>query len=74
MQKSRHDLWVGLFVVIGAVALLFLALKAGNLLSLSFEPVYRVSARLRQHRRSEGPCSSQERRCGGRPRDAHQFR
>lgn len=45
MQKSRHDLWVGLFVVIGAVALLFLALKAGNLLSLSFEPVYRVSAR-----------------------------
>ena len=45
MQKSRHDLWVGLFVVIGAAALLFLALKAGNLLSLSFEPVYRVSAR-----------------------------
>lgn len=45
MQKSRHDLWVGLFVVIGAVALLFLALKAGNLLSLSFEPVYRISAR-----------------------------
>jgi phospholipid/cholesterol/gamma-HCH transport system substrate-binding protein len=45
MQKSRHDLWVGLFVVIGAAALLFLALKAGNLLSLSFEPVYRISAR-----------------------------
>lgn len=45
MQKSRHDLWVGLFVVIAAAALLFLALKAGNLLSLSFEPVYRVSAR-----------------------------
>lgn len=45
MQKSRHDLWVGLFVVIGATALLFLALKAGNLLSLSFEPVYRISAR-----------------------------
>jgi phospholipid/cholesterol/gamma-HCH transport system substrate-binding protein len=45
MQKSRHDLWVGLFVVIGAVALLFLALKAGNLLSLSFEPTYKVVAR-----------------------------
>ncbi|MEX8494717.1 outer membrane lipid asymmetry maintenance protein MlaD [Sphaerotilus sp.] len=45
MQKSRHDLWVGLFVLVGAAALLFLALKAGNLLSLSFEPVYRVSAR-----------------------------
>ncbi|MEY2874430.1 MAG: outer rane lipid asymmetry maintenance protein MlaD [Pseudomonadota bacterium] len=45
MQKSRQDFWVGLFVVVGAAALLFLALKAGNLLSLSFEPVYRVSAR-----------------------------
>lgn len=45
MQKSRNDLWVGLFVVIGAVALLFLALKAGNLLSLSFEPTYKLVAR-----------------------------
>ncbi len=45
MQKSRNDVWVGLFVVIGAVALLFLALKAGNLLSLSFDPTYRVMAR-----------------------------
>lgn len=45
MQKSKHDLWVGLFVMIGAVALLFLALKAGNLLSISFDETYRVSAR-----------------------------
>ncbi len=45
MQKSRNDVWVGLFVVIGAAALLFLALKAGNLLSLSFDPTYRVTAR-----------------------------
>ena len=45
MQKSRNDVWVGLFVVIGAAALLFLALKAGNLLSLSFDPTYRISAR-----------------------------
>lgn len=45
MQKSRNDVWVGLFIVIGAVALLFLALKAGNLLSLSFDPTYRVTAR-----------------------------
>ncbi len=45
MQKSRHDLWVGLFVMIGAAAVLFLALKAGNLLSLSFEQTYRVEAR-----------------------------
>ena len=45
MQKSRHDVWVGLFVVIGAAALLMLALKAGNLLSLSFAPTYEVTAR-----------------------------
>lgn len=45
MHKSRHDLWVGLFVAIGAAALLFLALKAGNLLAISFEPTYTVVAR-----------------------------
>jgi phospholipid/cholesterol/gamma-HCH transport system substrate-binding protein len=45
MQKSRHDLWVGLFVLIGAAAILFLALKAGNLLSLSFDEGYKVDAR-----------------------------
>ena len=45
MQKSRHDVWVGLFVMIGAAALVFLALKAGNLLTLNFEKTYLVSAR-----------------------------
>ncbi len=45
MQKSRHDVWVGLFVVIGAAALLALALKAGNLLNLSFADTYPVVAR-----------------------------
>ncbi len=45
MQKSRHDVWVGLFVMIGAAALLFLALKAGNLLNLSFAETYPVTAR-----------------------------
>ncbi|WP_428420114.1 outer membrane lipid asymmetry maintenance protein MlaD [Methylibium sp.] len=45
MQKSKHDLWVGLFVMIGAAAIVFLALKAGNLLSLSFDDTYTVSAR-----------------------------
>lgn len=44
MQKSRNDFWVGLFVIVGAAALLFLALKAGNLLSLSFADTYRVTA------------------------------
>ena len=45
MQSSRHDAWVGLFVLLGGAALLFLALKAGNLLSLSFADSYEVSAR-----------------------------
>ncbi|MEY4562595.1 MAG: hypothetical protein RLZZ618_1872 [Pseudomonadota bacterium] len=45
MQKSRHDMWVGLFVMIGAAAIVFLALKAGNLLSLNFGETYQVSAK-----------------------------
>jgi phospholipid/cholesterol/gamma-HCH transport system substrate-binding protein len=34
MSRSRTDVWVGLFVLIGALALLFLALKSANLLIL----------------------------------------
>ena len=45
MDKRSTDVWVGLFVLIGAAALLFLALKAGNLLSLNFGPTYDVVAR-----------------------------
>lgn len=45
MQKKSLDFWVGLFVLLGAAALLFLALKAGNLSSLSFEQTYTVTAR-----------------------------
>jgi len=45
MQRSKNDIWVGLFVLIGAVALVFLALKAANLLSFNFNPSYSVSAR-----------------------------
>ncbi|MBY0465819.1 MAG: outer membrane lipid asymmetry maintenance protein MlaD [Burkholderiales bacterium] len=45
MKKSKNDVWVGLFVVIGALALLFLALKSANLLQLNFENNYRVVAR-----------------------------
>lgn len=45
MEKRSVDVWVGLFVLIGAAALLFLALKAGNLLSLNFNPSYDVLAR-----------------------------
>ncbi|TAL22696.1 MAG: outer membrane lipid asymmetry maintenance protein MlaD [Aquabacterium sp.] len=45
MQRSKHDVWVGLFVLLGAAALLFLALKAGNLLSLSFDDSYVIHAK-----------------------------
>lgn len=45
MQNSKNDVWVGLFVLIGAVALVFLALKSANLLSLSFEQSYQITAR-----------------------------
>jgi len=45
MERTKNDIWVGLFVLIGAAALVFLALQAANLLSLSFTATYRVSAR-----------------------------
>lgn len=45
MQRSKKDLWVGLFVLIGGVAILFLALKSADLLSLNFDRPYRVTAR-----------------------------
>jgi phospholipid/cholesterol/gamma-HCH transport system substrate-binding protein len=45
VQRSKNDLWVGVFVLIGAAAILFLALQAANLLNLSFQPTYRVEAR-----------------------------
>ena len=45
MKKSKNDIWVGLFVVLGALAILFLALKSANLLQMNFENTYRVVAR-----------------------------
>ena len=45
MQRLKTDVWVGLFVLIGAVAFLFLALKSANLLSLNFDTSYKVTAK-----------------------------
>ena len=45
MQRSKNDVWVGLFVLLGAAAILFLALKSANLLSLNFQTSYKVTAR-----------------------------
>ena len=45
MQRSKNDIWVGLFVLLGALAVLFLALKSANLLTLNFRSDYEVSAK-----------------------------
>jgi phospholipid/cholesterol/gamma-HCH transport system substrate-binding protein len=45
MNRSAIDLWVGIFVVAGIAALLFLALKVGNLASFSGGQTYRVQAK-----------------------------
>jgi phospholipid/cholesterol/gamma-HCH transport system substrate-binding protein len=45
MQRSKNDVWVGLFVLLGGMAILFLALQSANLLSLSFQKTYAVTAK-----------------------------
>jgi len=45
MTRSAMDTWVGLFVAAGFAALLFLALKVGNLTAFSTVPTYRVVAK-----------------------------
>ncbi len=44
MTREKTDFWVGLFVLLGAIALIFLALRAGNMSSFSFAPTYQVQA------------------------------
>ena len=45
MKKSAIDIWVGIFVAMGLLAALFLALKVGNMNAVSFAPTYKISAR-----------------------------
>ncbi|OYY10000.1 MAG: outer membrane lipid asymmetry maintenance protein MlaD, partial [Polynucleobacter sp. 35-46-11] len=45
MRQSAIDIWVGIFVAIGLLAALFLALKVGNMNAVSFAPTYKISAR-----------------------------
>lgn len=45
MQQSKNDVWVGLFVMLGVLAVVFLALQAANLLNLNFQSGYRITAR-----------------------------
>ena len=44
MNRSTIDLWVGIFVAVGFGAILFLALKVGNLLTLDRAPGYHLEA------------------------------
>ncbi len=44
MKRKALDLWVGVFVAMGLGALLFLALKVGNLASFSATETYLVKA------------------------------
>jgi len=45
MNRSMIDLWVGIFVAVGFAALLFLALKVGNLATFSTGETYAVQAK-----------------------------
>ena len=45
MNKTVLDLWVGLFVIAGIVALLFLALKVGSMSAIKTAESYEVVAR-----------------------------
>ncbi len=45
MTREKTDFWVGLFVLLGAIALIFLALRAGNMSTFSFASTYQVQAR-----------------------------
>ena len=45
MNRSILDLWVGVFVALGIGAILFLALKVGNLINFASAPGYRLEAR-----------------------------
>ncbi|MFT0531995.1 outer membrane lipid asymmetry maintenance protein MlaD [Castellaniella hirudinis] len=44
MTREKTDFWVGLFILLGLIALVFLALRAGNMSAFSFAPTYRVHA------------------------------
>jgi phospholipid/cholesterol/gamma-HCH transport system substrate-binding protein len=45
MERTTLDLWVGLFVLAGLGALVFLAMKVGNIGSLDAGKTYAVTAR-----------------------------
>jgi phospholipid/cholesterol/gamma-HCH transport system substrate-binding protein len=44
MSNTKTDFWVGLFVLLGAAAIVFQALRAGNMRSFTFAPTYTLTA------------------------------
>ena len=44
MDKIKFDAWVGIFVAIGLIALMGLAMKVGNLTSNDIKTTYRITA------------------------------
>ena len=65
MNRSTIDLWVGIFVTIGLGAIVFLALKVGNLDFARLEAELPDRGELRQHRRPQAARAGQG---GGRDR------
>ena len=45
MHRKTIDVWVGLFVLLGLAALVFLAFQAGNMRTLSFGQTYSITSR-----------------------------
>lgn len=45
MERSTIDLWVGVFVALGILGIVFMALRVGNLTSIASTPGYHLSAR-----------------------------
>lgn len=45
MHRKTIDVWVGLFVLLGLASLLFLALQAGNMSTISFRKTYTVTGK-----------------------------
>jgi phospholipid/cholesterol/gamma-HCH transport system substrate-binding protein len=45
VSRATLDLWVGIFVTIGIAAVVFLALRVGNLTTLNTTPGYRLEAK-----------------------------
>ncbi|MCB1943066.1 MAG: outer membrane lipid asymmetry maintenance protein MlaD, partial [Candidatus Accumulibacter sp.] len=45
MSRKLLDLWVGIFVALGLAAMLFLALKVGNLSAGNFAETYPLTAK-----------------------------